>query len=120
MARLRVIKLQEAIKQEVSKILLKDVKDPRIKSVTVTGVKLTEDLSSAKIYVSLYGAKDEQEAAWEALLSALGFIRTEIAKRIRLRMVPTFTFCRDTSWEYAARIDQLISKIHEEDGEKND
>ena len=55
MARLRVEKLQEAIKQELSKILLQDIKDPRIKFVTVTGVELTDDISLAKVYVSLYG-----------------------------------------------------------------
>ena len=63
MARLRVEKLQEAIKQELSKILLQDIKDPRIKFVTVTGVELTDDISLAKVYVSLYGTEKEQEEA---------------------------------------------------------
>ena len=61
MARLRVEKVQEAIQQEISKMLLMDVKDPRIQFVTVTGVELTDDMSYAKIYVSLYGPKDKQE-----------------------------------------------------------
>ena len=60
MARLRVEKLQEAIKQELSKILLQDIKDPRIKFVTVTGVELTDDISQAKVYVSLYGTEKDQ------------------------------------------------------------
>ena len=64
MARLRVEKLQEAIKQELSKILLQDIKDPRIKFVTVTGVELTDDISQAKVYVSLYGTEKDQEEAW--------------------------------------------------------
>ena len=59
MARLRVEKLQEAIKQELSKILLQDIKDPRIKFVTVTGVELTDDISLAKVYVSLYGTEKD-------------------------------------------------------------
>lgn len=55
MARLRVEKVQEAIKQELSKMLLMDIKDPRIQFVTITGVELTDDMSIAKVYVSLYG-----------------------------------------------------------------
>lgn len=56
MARLRVEKVQEAIKQELSKMLLMDIKDPRIQFVTITGVELTDDMSIAKVYVSLYGS----------------------------------------------------------------
>ena len=72
MARLRVEKLQEAIKQELSKILLQDIKDPRIKFVTVTGVELTDDISLAKVYVSLYGTEKDQEEAWQGLNKAVG------------------------------------------------
>ena len=71
MARLRVEKLQEAIKQELSKILLQDIKDPRIKFVTVTGVELTDDISLAKVYVSLYGTEKDQEEAWQGLNKAV-------------------------------------------------
>ena len=85
MARLRVEKVQEAIKHEISKMLLHDVKNPRIQFVTVTGVELTDDMSYAKIFISMYGPKDKQDETWKALNKALGFMRTEIAKRIRLR-----------------------------------
>mgnify|MGYP000140410851 CR=1 FL=1 len=94
MARLRVEKLQEAIKQELSKILLQDIKDPRIKFVTVTGVELTDDISLAKVYVSLYGTEKDQEEAWQGLNKAVGYMRTEIAKRIRLRFAPALIFCQ--------------------------
>ena len=59
MARLRVEKVQEAIKQELSKMLLMDIKDPRIQFVTITGVELTDDMSIAKVYVSLYGPEKD-------------------------------------------------------------
>ena len=101
MARLRVEKLQEAIKQELSKILLQDIKDPRIKFVTVTGVELTDDISLAKVYVSLYGTEKDQEEAWQGLNKAVGYMRTEIAKRIRLRFAPALIFAKDTSMEYS-------------------
>ena len=67
MARLRVEKVQEAIKQELSKMLLMDIKDPRIQFVTITGVELTDDMSIAKVYVSLYGPEKDHEAAWQGL-----------------------------------------------------
>lgn len=101
MARLRVEKLQEAIKQELSKILLQDIKDPRIKFVTVTGVELTDDISLAKVYVSLYGTEKYQEEAWQGLNKAVGYMRTEIAKRIRLRFAPALILPRILPWNTA-------------------
>ena len=71
MARLRVEKVQEAIQHEISKMLLHDVKDPRIQFVTVTGVELTDDMSYAKIFISMYGPKDKQDETWKALNKAL-------------------------------------------------
>lgn len=115
MARLRVEKLQEAIKQELSKILLQDIKDPRIKFVTVTGVELTDDISKAKVYVSLYGTEKDQEEAWQGLNKAVGYMRTEIAKRIRLRFAPVLIFAKDTSMEYSAHIEELLRKIKQEE-----
>ena len=110
MARLRVEKLQEAIKQELSKILLQDIKDPRIKFVTVT-----DDISQAKVYVSLYGTEKDQEEAWQGLNKAVGYMRTEIAKRIRLRFAPALIFAKDTSMEYSAHIEELLRKIKQEE-----
>lgn len=115
MARLRVEKVQEAIQQEISKMLLMDAKDPRIQFVTVTGVELTDDMSYAKIYVSLYGPKDKQEETWKALQKSLGFMRTEIAKRIRLRFAPTLILQKDTSMEYSAHIESILQKIKQEE-----
>lgn len=116
MVRLRVEKVQEAIKQELSKMLLMDVKDPRIQFVTVTGVELTNDMSLAKVYISLYGPEKDHEAAWLGLHKALGFMRTEIAKRIRLRVAPNLVLVRDTSMEYSAHIESVLKKIKAEEG----
>lgn len=120
MARLRVEKVQEAIKNEISKMLLTDVKDPRIQFVTVTGVELTDDMSYAKIFVSLYGPEDKHEETWKALQKALGFMRSEIAKRIRLRFAPTLILQKDTSMEYSAHIESILNKIKQEESEKNE
>lgn len=115
MARLRVEKVQEAIQHELSNMLLLDVKDPRIKFVTITGVELTDDMSYATIFVSMYGKEEEQQAAWKALNKALGYMRSEIAKRIRLRFAPQLLLKKDTSMEYSAHIETILNKIKEED-----
>ncbi|MBR4908213.1 MAG: 30S ribosome-binding factor RbfA [Acidaminococcaceae bacterium] len=120
MARLRVEKVQEAIQHEISNMLLLDIKDPRIKLVTITGVDLTDDMSQAKIYVSLYGSAEQQEQAWKALNKAKGFLRTEIAKRICLRFAPDLILEKDTSWEYGAHIDSLLRQIKDSEGNKNE
>lgn len=120
MARLRVEKVQEAIKQELSKMLLMDIKDPRIQFVTITGVELTDDMSIAKVYVSLYAPEKDHEAAWQGLNKALGFMRTEIAKRIRLRFAPNLILVKDASMEYSAHIEGLLKKIKEEEGSSHE
>ena len=120
MARLRVEKVQEAIQHEISNMLLMDIKDPRIKLVTVTGVNLADDMSQAKVFVSLYGSAEEQDQAWKALNKAKGFMRTEIAKRIRLRFAPELILEKDNSLEYGEHIDSLLRQIKENEGNNNE
>lgn len=115
MAQLRVEKVQEFIKQEISKLILNGLKDPRIGFVTVTRVEVTGDLRSAKIYVSLYGSLEQKQATWEGLNNALGFLRTEISKTINLRFTPELSFHKDESLEYSAHIQKLINKIKQEE-----
>lgn len=115
MSKLRAEKLQALIKQELSTMLIRDVKDPRVKFVTITGVDVTNDLSYAKIYVSLYGSEEQQEQAWKGLQSGLGFFRREIARRIDLRVAPVLSFHKDTSMEYSAHIESLLRDIKEKE-----
>ena len=114
---LRIEKLQELIKQEMSKMLLTDLKDPRIGFVTVTDVEMTGDLREAKIYVSIMGGEDQVKNSLEGLQSALGFIRREIGHRIRLRFTPEISFALDTSLDYGDHIQKLLLQV--EGGEKN-
>ena len=114
MSQLRVEKLQELIKQEVSKMLLRELKDPRIGFVTVTQVDVTGDLREAKIYVSIMGGEDQARESWTGLQSALGFIRREIGKRIRLRFTPEISFALDKSLDYSAHIQALLLSIQQE------
>ncbi|MBR6711870.1 MAG: 30S ribosome-binding factor RbfA [Selenomonadaceae bacterium] len=114
--KLRIEKLQELIKQEMSKMLLTDLKDPRIGFVTVTDVEMTGDLREAKIYVSVMGGAEQVKSSLEGLNSALGFIRREIGQRIRLRFTPEISFALDTSLDYGDHIQKLLLQV---EGDKN-
>lgn len=108
---LRIEKLQELIKQEMSKMLLTDLKDPRIGFVTVTDVEMTGDLREAKIYVSVMGGAEQVKSSLEGLNSALGFVRREIGQRIRLRFTPEISFALDTSLDYGEHIQKLLLQV---------
>ena len=118
MSELRVRKIQEFIKQEVSSMLLKEIKDPRLGFVTVTGVHLTGDLREATVYVSLFGSDREKAESLEALNNARGFIRRELGKRLQIYYTPTIDFDVDTSLDYGMHIEGLIKKIHKDDEAK--
>ena len=112
---LRVEKLQELIKQETSKMLLTDIKDSRIGFVTVTGVEMTGDLREAKIYVSIMGNDEQIKSSLEGLNSALGFIRREIGRRIKIRFTPEISFALDKSLDYSEHIQKLLLKVQAEE-----
>ncbi|MBP8597667.1 MAG: 30S ribosome-binding factor RbfA [Selenomonas sp.] len=115
MSQLRVEKVQELMKQEISQIVQRELKDPRIGFVTVTSVECTGDLREAKIYVSIMGSEQQVKDSWTGLNRGLGFIRREIGKRIRLRFTPELTFELDKSLDYSAHIQELLLKIKAEE-----
>ncbi len=110
-SQLRIEKLQEFIKQETGKMLLTEIKDPRIGFVTVTDVEVTGDLREAKIYVSIMGDEEKVKESWEGLQSALGFIRREIGQRVKLRFTPKISFALDTSLDYSEHIQKLLLQV---------
>jgi len=117
MGQLRVEKVQELIKQELSKMILTELKDPGIGFVTVTQVEATGDLRSAKVYLSLLGSDEQKAQTWQALQRALGHMRSEIGKRIRLRLTPELSLHLDESLDYSSHIQEILLKIKaEEDG----
>ena len=118
MSELRVRKMQEFIKQEVSSMLLREVKDPRLGFVTVTGVHLTGDLREATVYVSLFGSEKEKKESMTALEMATGFIRRELGKRLKIYYTPQISFEQDTSLDYGMHIEGLIKQIHKDDESK--
>ncbi len=107
----RVRKLQGFIKEEVSRMLMHGLKDPRIGFVTVTDVKVTGDLREATIYVSLFGSDQEKKDSLQALKHARGHIRSEIGKVLNIRYTPSIDFEMDTSLDYSMHIDALLKDI---------
>jgi ribosome-binding factor A len=114
----RQIQVGDEIKQIVSVLLQRELKDPRIGFVTITGVQVTQDLKYARIHVSVMGSKVEQRATMDALTSARGFIRREIASRMEIRYVPEIQFRLDKGAEYSDQIARLLNELKESDAEK--
>ncbi|GBG09641.1 ribosome-binding factor A [Paenibacillus sp. MY03] len=112
MAKIRVGRVSEQIKKELSSIIQMELKDPRIGFITVTGVETTSDLSQAKIYLSVLGNDEQKEATLKALASATGFLRSELGKRMKLRHTPVLLFKFDSSIEYGSRIESLLEDIN--------
>ncbi len=110
MARGRALRVAEAIKMEISDLLINELKDPRIGFTSVTAVRVTDDLRFARVYFSVFAASDEQEKAMEALERAKGYIRTELSKRLRLRVAPELSFHIDHSIEEGDRISRLLAQ----------
>ncbi len=107
--------MADLIKLEISDLLLKEVRDPRIGSVTITGVKVSDDLRTARIFFVELGKDQCSEEVRTGLARATGFLRKELASRLRLRLVPEIFFTYDPSFAYGSRIDTLISEIHREE-----
>ena len=111
----------DEMQKVISDIIQNKVKDPRIPMLTsVTGVKMSPDLAYATVYISVYGDDEAKKGCMDALKHAKGFIRTEMCKRINLRVAPELTFSLDTSLEDAARMEAFITKMLEEDRRKRE
>ena len=120
MVKQRAERLGELIKQEISDILLKEVKDPRIGFVSVTDVEVSGDLRHANVYVSVYGSDDEREQSMEGLEKATGYIRKLLGERITVYHTPELLFRYDNSIEYGAHISKLLDKVKSEMDDEGD
>lgn len=96
--------------KELSHIIQQEMKDPRLGFVSITRVELAKDLRHANAFVSVMGSDSEKEGTLKALSSGAGFIRSLISKRMKMRVIPDFTFKLDDSIEYSARIQELLRK----------
>jgi ribosome-binding factor A len=111
--KIRPERVAQQMRREVASILERDLRDPRLQDrwVSVTDVEVTGDLSMARIYVSILEGGPSREQALEALQSASGFVRHELAERLGLREVPEIRFLLDTSIERGARVEELLRRL---------
>ncbi|MDP2853092.1 MAG: 30S ribosome-binding factor RbfA [Smithellaceae bacterium] len=115
----RADRVGELILAEMSDILLKVIKDPRLHAVTITAVKMTDDLRNARIYFVEMGKDELNEEIQSALSKAKGFVRRELGHRLQLRLVPDIVFVHDKSFGYGNRIEKLLAEIAKQE-EVND
>ena len=114
-------RLNEQFKREIAEIVQTEVADPRIGMVVVTGAKVAPDLSSAQIYVSIGGDQEEKkQETLEGLNAAAAFIRSQLGKRLTIRKIPQLRFQRDTSQEYANKIERLLAEVRSTEREPTD
>jgi ribosome-binding factor A len=106
------------IQHEISMMLFRDLKDPRIGFVTITGVDMTPDLRHAKVFVSIMGSEAEKKSSLEALQHAAGWIRHELGQRIRMKFLPEIVFRADVSQEYGEHIDHLLDETRKTSGDE--
>ncbi len=112
----RTRRIGEQMQRELAELLRTELKDPRVERVTVSEVRVAGDLSSARVYVTRLGAEPEEVAeAVAALSGAAGFLRRELARRMRLRKIPELRFQEDTSFDRGAHLSRLIDDAVAED-----
>ena len=104
-------RLAEALREEITEVVGFEMDDPRLLAVTVTDVKVTDDLREAKVYVVVGGTEDEKSDALKALQHAASFVRSQVALDLDLRHAPQLNFVRDTAEENAARVDELLHDL---------
>ena len=97
-------------------IVRREVNDPRIGFMSITRVDVSDDLRSARIYVSVFGTDDEREATMKALRSAAGYIRRILKPRMHTRQIPELDFRDDRSMEHAETIARALNEVHRSDG----
>lgn len=107
---IKIDRLNNSFVEQISRIIRTEIKDERINFVTITACKITNDLSFAKVYVTVLNDK-ERDNVIKLLNKASNFIERELSKRIEIRKMPNITFVYDESLEYAANIENIIERI---------
>lgn len=110
-------RVNELLKIEISDIIRRTIKDPRLGFITVTDVEVSKDLRHAKVFVSVFGDEQAKKDSMAVLQSAAGYIRGEFGRRVRMKIIPEITFKIDTAVEHGARIFELLQQVKHDEGE---
>ena len=107
----RLARLNEQLKREISELVLRKVRDPRVGLVTITSVEVAGDLGSARVYVRTQDPNDELNESLAGLEAAATFLRRELGRTLHLRRVPELRFQQDHSLDQARRIEEILSDV---------
>jgi ribosome-binding factor A len=106
----RLARVAEAIREVASETILFELRDPRVKNVTVTRAEVSGDLQHAKVYVSVMGSEQEQQLCMHGLRHAAGFLQSKLAKRLETRFTPVVTFVLDQGVKNSIEMTRLINE----------
>ena len=112
MPSIRLLKINELLKREISDIIHSEIKDPKVGFVTITNVNITKDLKYATVRISVLGKDKKRQTTIQCLNNAAGFIQHILSTRIRLRSMPKIIFKLDTTINHSLRVQQLLEEIH--------
>jgi ribosome-binding factor A len=112
-SKLRVIRIADRIREDLSELILQNVQDPRLSGISITDVMVDRELAYADIFVSALEGSQRSEEVLSGLSHASGYLRSQLAQRIALRIFPRLRFHWDPTFEHAERIDFLIKSLHE-------
>jgi ribosome-binding factor A len=115
----RSARISDLIKEEAAYIITQKLDHPKLGFVTVTGAKVSDDLRHATIFISVLD-ESKRGTVLKILSSSIPFIRSELARKVRMRYLPKLHFQIDAAVEYGKKIDRIISEISSEEGERDD
>ena len=113
----RQARVAQEIRARLATVLTHRIRDPRLDLVTITGVEVTRDLDTAKVFFTVMGGESEREESKQGLESAKNFLRKTIGRELKLRNIPDLRFVYDDSLDRSMRIEDTLKQIHEDDEE---
>jgi ribosome-binding factor A len=116
-SKLRAARVAESIQRELAELLLWEVTDPRLRGISITDVRVDRELAVANVYVSALEGMERKNDILAGLQHAQGFLRSQLAQRVDLRHFPQLRFNWDPTPEKAARIEELLASLHDQDNE---
>lgn len=106
-------RMNAEVRKEIQSVVMNGLKDPRVSPMTsITDAKVTPDLKYCTVYVSVLGGEQELEETLEGLRRASGYLRSELARTVNLRITPELRFVPDHSLEYGAHIDSILEELN--------
>jgi ribosome-binding factor A len=110
----RCRRVADSLRQEISIMLLREIKDPRVVLVTVLDVAVSPDLSLAEVYYTVHGGEEERRSTGAGLKSCTGFLRRELGRRLHLKRIPELRFRYDTTVDSAFHLEELLDNLQDE------